>query len=237
MAARFIAIAVLMFVGCGESIYACDGDASCKDGERSGRCEPNGACSFPDPACPSGYRYGEHAADGRAGECVPLDPIAGTEATTSSSTTASTTSTTVDLTSDGGNDESTQTTIDATTTSDGESTTGTTAPITDTASESSSSAEENTGPSPGDPYGSCMDDECIPGSECMPLGALPQTCAPSCNDDTDCPPPTSGEASPTCIGQGQNKGCALECSGDGECPDGMECSSWQPRWGDLCTWF
>jgi hypothetical protein len=36
----------------------------------SGRCQPSGYCSFPDDACPSGQRYGDHAGGSLAGGCV-----------------------------------------------------------------------------------------------------------------------------------------------------------------------
>lgn len=233
--ARVIAIGVLLLVGCGESIYACHGDASCKDGDRTGRCEPNGACSFPDPECPSGYRFGAHASNGLAGECVPDDPIAGT-ATGSTSTTvsSSTTSTTRDVTSEG---EAEATTFDKTTSSDGESTAATTMPITDTAADSSSGAPATTGPSPGDPYGSCERAECIAGSQCEPIGSLPLTCAPECDSDAECPAPLAGEAIPTCVGMGSDKWCVLACTNGTQCPDGMDCESYEPRYGELCTWF
>jgi hypothetical protein len=62
-------------------------------GERMGRCQRNGYCSFDDPACPSGQRYGEHAGDGLAGVCVdevddptPTSGIADDGTSSSSST-------------------------------------------------------------------------------------------------------------------------------------------------------
>ena len=45
----------------------------CADSEAcgaQGQCEPDGLCSFPDPACPSGRAYGSDVASERAGACV-----------------------------------------------------------------------------------------------------------------------------------------------------------------------
>ena len=49
----------------------CTGDEACigEDGT-SGTCQPNGECSYPDPACPTGQTYGPEAGD-LAGQCVP----------------------------------------------------------------------------------------------------------------------------------------------------------------------
>ncbi|MEM6292166.1 MAG: hypothetical protein AAGA54_12900 [Myxococcota bacterium] len=49
----------------------CTGDEACvaSDGS-SGTCQPNGQCSYPDPACPTGQTYGPEAGD-LAGQCVP----------------------------------------------------------------------------------------------------------------------------------------------------------------------
>lgn len=50
--------------------FSCTDDAQCRLGDRAGRCEPVGYCSFADDACPSGYRYGEHASAALAQTCV-----------------------------------------------------------------------------------------------------------------------------------------------------------------------
>ncbi len=69
---------------CQPSPFACQADDACPDG----RCEPQGWCSFPDPDCPSGYRFGDHAASGLAGTCVV--PSEGTGETTSATDTGPT---------------------------------------------------------------------------------------------------------------------------------------------------
>jgi hypothetical protein len=50
--------------------FECEADGQCQDGGRLGRCESSGWCSFPDPSCDSGHKYGAHAGDGLASSCV-----------------------------------------------------------------------------------------------------------------------------------------------------------------------
>lgn len=67
--------------GCGAaSAFACSDDEQCQAGGVAGQCEANGYCSFPDPTCSSGQRFGELAPSGVANECV--EPEAGTGSTT-----------------------------------------------------------------------------------------------------------------------------------------------------------
>jgi hypothetical protein len=48
-------------------------------------------------------------------------------------------------------------------------------------------------------------------------------CAKNCDGDASvCPPPTSGTATVECAGPGGNQ-CALDCSANAACPDGMDC--------------
>jgi hypothetical protein len=57
--------------GCGgPAHFGCDEDAQCQQGAAAGVCEVSGYCSFPDPACDSGRRYGHLAGGGLAGLCV-----------------------------------------------------------------------------------------------------------------------------------------------------------------------
>jgi hypothetical protein len=53
--------------------YTCSDSTQCtRDGE-PGYCQPTGYCSYQDPTCPvTGFRYGDEAEDGLAGECVML---------------------------------------------------------------------------------------------------------------------------------------------------------------------
>jgi len=56
--------------------FSCQQDAQCIFDGVIGRCEASGSCSFPDGECPTGRRYGEHAAAALVDECVePLDGV------------------------------------------------------------------------------------------------------------------------------------------------------------------
>lgn len=79
------------------SAFSCTEDSECLLSGIQGICEPSGACSFPDPQCDSGRRYGEFGA-GVGGECVAGDGPSTSEVATgtmtgSGSTTATTTTT------------------------------------------------------------------------------------------------------------------------------------------------
>jgi hypothetical protein len=63
--------------GCGIGSFVCQDALDCKDGATAGTCEPDGGCSFPDEACASGRRYGEHARSDLAGRCVEV--VAGSD--------------------------------------------------------------------------------------------------------------------------------------------------------------
>lgn len=79
---RAAAAALSLLLACGgHGVFACDDDASCTNG----RCEPTGFCSFPDPTCPSGRRYGSLSGDGLAEQCVTPEAVA---ADTSSGTSS-----------------------------------------------------------------------------------------------------------------------------------------------------
>jgi hypothetical protein len=58
----------------GGGAFQCTEDTACG---ASGRCEPNGLCSFPDSTCGSGRRYGDAAGD-LSGTCVGDEPDAAT---------------------------------------------------------------------------------------------------------------------------------------------------------------
>lgn len=82
----------------GEAFFFCDGADEC-GGE--GACEPNGACSFPDPDCASGRRFGAASVPPLAGECTDgaettgatNSPVSGTESGVSTSSSGSSSST------------------------------------------------------------------------------------------------------------------------------------------------
>ena len=68
---------LLAAVGCGNSgeEFVCSDSRQCqseRDGvPYQGTCEPTRACSFEDPTCASGRRYGSLARDALANQCVP----------------------------------------------------------------------------------------------------------------------------------------------------------------------
>ncbi|MCB9567742.1 MAG: hypothetical protein H6710_11125 [Myxococcales bacterium] len=84
------------------SSYACSSDAQCVSAGGQGTCEASGYCSFPDPGCPSGKRYGEYGEGGLGGSCVDGEGSSSTTSvTTTSTSTSSPTSSTGEPTTDG----------------------------------------------------------------------------------------------------------------------------------------
>lgn len=62
---------LLLPTACADSeVFNCQNATDCGG---DGTCEPSGFCSFPDPACPSGRRYGDLAGTGLANKCVDPD--------------------------------------------------------------------------------------------------------------------------------------------------------------------
>jgi len=126
--------------------YNCSDSTQCRRGSEPGFCQPTGYCSYADPICATGFRYGEEADAGLAGECVEAPGATDTD----------TDSTTVDPSTTSGSgsssDTETPTTIDP-------STTNPTATDTD-----------STGSETGDTCGSldqpCCDDACDDGLTC-----------------------------------------------------------------------
>lgn len=83
--------AVLAAAGCHRA-FSCTDDAQCQFEGIAGACEPDGHCSFPDPACDSGRRYGQHGSADVAGVCVDTDAAASDDTgTTAVATTTSAT--------------------------------------------------------------------------------------------------------------------------------------------------
>jgi hypothetical protein len=85
--------------GCmGSDAFLCASDVHCQRGATQGLCQPSGYCSFPDDTCASGQRYGQHASDALANQCVEpgvaedgtTDAGGSTSITTSGSTTLTT---------------------------------------------------------------------------------------------------------------------------------------------------
>jgi hypothetical protein len=66
-----LAVCILFSIGCQRETFFCDTPEDCSSGGGGGACESTGYCSFPDPECDTGRRYGDLAPSGLAGTCVP----------------------------------------------------------------------------------------------------------------------------------------------------------------------
>lgn len=92
-----MALSAGMMIGCpSESSFECGSDNDCGS---DGRCEPTGFCSFPDPTCASGYRYGD-LAESLSNQCV-IEEGTTTSSVPTTSADGSTTTTSTDGTSGG----------------------------------------------------------------------------------------------------------------------------------------
>jgi hypothetical protein len=70
---RALAVAVVALGACQPSLpagYTCTRDPQCTRAGVGGFCETTGACSFPDPTCAGGRRYGDLGPPAYAGACV-----------------------------------------------------------------------------------------------------------------------------------------------------------------------
>jgi Concanavalin A-like lectin/glucanases superfamily/Domain of unknown function (DUF2341) len=91
--------AIVAALACAPGTFVCEGDDDCTKGGARGVCEPTGACSFPDDACPSGRRYGAYGSDGLANKCVASD--LGTSSSSGADDVASSIETTLETTAPG----------------------------------------------------------------------------------------------------------------------------------------
>lgn len=86
-------------LGCTNSTeFNCQDDKDCSS---DGQCEPSGFCSFPDPQCPSGRRYGELAGVGLENECVVPGETAGSSGTAGGTTSETSSAQTSESTTTG----------------------------------------------------------------------------------------------------------------------------------------
>lgn len=87
-------------IACVHAGFVCRDAEDCRDGDAIGWCEPEGACSFTDPDCPSQRRYADRSDSALAGRCVPRETGStgdtGAATTSAGTTDASTTSTSLD---------------------------------------------------------------------------------------------------------------------------------------------
>lgn len=68
---RGLLLLALAASGCRASrAFECASSDECTSADGSGRCESTGYCSFADPGCPSGRRYGDRSGDDLGGRCV-----------------------------------------------------------------------------------------------------------------------------------------------------------------------
>lgn len=74
----------LALVGCAKPPFACEGDDQCTL-LANGVCQANSRCSYPDPDCPSGQRFSEHAGP-QSERCVDVEGTTTTTDDASSST-------------------------------------------------------------------------------------------------------------------------------------------------------
>lgn len=96
---------------------------------------------------------------------------------------------------------------------------------------------------PGEPMGGSQCDVGAHGSLCIADDDPRQTgyaCTTECEQTADCPAPSSGSATPSCVDIGDFGVCVLDCELDGDCPDGMVCSVYATAavdpWPSACVW-
>lgn len=84
---RLAWLPLLVSLGCnGSSAFTCEDDVACEGVGPLARCEANGYCSYDDPECDGGRRYGELAGDALGGQCVGEEAL--TDGTVSVGTTS-----------------------------------------------------------------------------------------------------------------------------------------------------
>lgn len=112
---RRLVLLLALVVGCTSSPdgFTCIDNAQCESQQVLGICESTGHCSFPDPTCNSGRRYGEQAAATLAEACVPVDdePTGESSATAATGASSSSGSTSALPTSEASSSSSTTTQI------------------------------------------------------------------------------------------------------------------------------
>ncbi|HET6585771.1 MAG TPA: hypothetical protein VFG69_20070 [Nannocystaceae bacterium] len=84
-----LAVVLGLALGCAAApAFVCGDSDDCRDGSFTGVCQDNGYCSFGDPECDSGQRFGEHAPGDLAGACVdPAGTSSGSTSTDGDATT------------------------------------------------------------------------------------------------------------------------------------------------------
>jgi hypothetical protein len=204
----FVLLAIAsVAAACNAQAFACGGDDECELGGEPGLCVA-GNCGYPDPTCPSGYRYAAGLANGLAGQCVSDDDVAGSDTemgTGSGPATASTGSTSTGPMATSlppGTDASTSTTDGAGPTTPGPpSTTGPDDPDTTTDASATTTAAAGTTAAPS----ACLELDCADCMRCVDNDG--EACADvweACAAQTGCP---------------QASGCMELCVDAGSCTD------------------
>lgn len=204
--------------------FVCDADVQCVTDVAAGRCEPEGVCSFPDEACPSGHRYGLLAGE-LSGKCVEAGSSDG-------GTDPGATSVVPGEPAETGDDSSGPSVTST-------STTGTTTSTSTTSTSSTTEPEpETTGPTATDPYGQCETiGECpVAGSICLPAPSGGTVCSPPC-DVEPCSFDGMAAATVACLPVlDEFQGCILLCDAPDECPGGMTCEEIMGSGIGFCVW-
>lgn len=244
---------LLLLPACrGPAAFSCADDSQCVSGGALGTCESSGFCSFPDPGCDSGKKYGGHAGGGLGGTCVPPGDV-----TTTGTGTTGTGTTDDTLDPETSSAPTTAGTTGPSTATDGTtsgpvSTTGEATTTTTTGGTTGSTGEQTTGPTCGelgdacsvaeDCCNGCMDcvgSQCVantgapgPCGECMACNALAE-CAiaegQACGNETiDCSEKVWGVAGSTCYALKNNiVGSSCNALGQCESPDFSDCPNEQ----------
>ena len=208
-----VALVALAAGGCIKlDSFACAQSSECQSGDMLGTCEPAGLCSFPDPSCPSGKKFGE-LAGGQSGQCVEDGGITGSSSGETSSPTTSlppVTSTTFDPITDSGDttvDPTAATEVTATTTRNSCSlcsgVSGTPASVAATKTSATQTSEPMTSePMTTGPTCGAVGQDCVNGTCCGPCTA--------CVDGL-CMAGDADVASAVC------GGACSACTAEGEC--------------------
>lgn len=220
-------LAVTLVAGCRAGAFACDEPSDCEDASGAGICEAAGWCSFPADDCPSGQRYGEHAGDGLAGECVEVDDGGTTStATIGESTQTTSVDTTITETSLTTTDATATTEVTQSATTDDPSSEG---PTTDDPTTGDPTTGETSSTTDAPP--ACGDGMIDNAEACDPGAPLPGDCGQHGFIDgmlacaRDCQISTAG-----CGGCGDS--CEFPPCLDG-CPENEYCAVY--NLGEICT--
>ena len=211
-----LVLAAALGAGCSlGSTYACGVDADCLDGNRSGVCEADSVCSFPDASCPGGQRYGDHSG-ARSGECIGGQDTTGNPAAETDRPATDSGASVGSLDGSSGSAEVTTASLD-----DGETTTSATTSDTTSVASAGTEVGSSSGGTGTDPFYEPCGSECPRGNCFIHFSMEYAVCATSC--EPECSPfeDAFGTAYPTECGTLGH--CMILCSGTDMCPAGSTC--------------